>query len=243
MKIEVWSDFVCPFCYIGKRRLETALNNFEHKDEVELVFKSFELDPSAKKKYGENINELIAQKYGITVEKAKESNDQLVEQAKAVGLKYNFDDLIPTNSFDAHRLAHYAKSEGKMNELAERIFKGYFVDSLNISDDKVLAALAGEVGLDSEKALRILESDQYSAEVRNDEESASKFRVGGVPYFVFDNKYAVSGAQPTDLFLDVLNKVKKEELSSPVIELVTKEKDQDKETSNSGNCSDGKCRI
>lgn len=243
MKIEVWSDFVCPFCYIGKRRLETALNNFEHKDEVELVFKSFELDPSAKKKYGENINELIAQKYGITVEKAKESNDQLVEQAKAVGLKYNFDDLIPTNSFDAHRLAHYAKSQGKMNELAERIFKGYFVDSLNISDDKVLAALAGEVGLDSEKALRILESDQYSAEVRNDEESASKFRVGGVPYFVFDNKYAVSGAQPTDLFLDVLNKVKKEELSSPVIELVTKEKDQDKETSNSGNCSAGKCRI
>lgn len=243
MKIEVWSDFVCPFCYIGKRRLETALNNFEYKDEVELVFKSFELDPSAKKKYDENIYELIAKKYGITVEQSKESNDQLVEQAKAVGLNYNFDDLIPTNSFDAHRLAHYAKSEGKMNELSERIFKAYFIDSLNISDHKVLADLAGEVGLDSEKALRILESDQYGAEVRKDEESASKLRVGGVPYFVFNNKYAVSGAQPTELFLDVLNKVKKEELSSPVIELVTKDNHQDKESSNSGNCSGGKCEI
>jgi predicted DsbA family dithiol-disulfide isomerase len=139
MKIEVWSDFVCPFCYIGKRRLEIALEKFEHKDEVELVFKSFELDPSAKKKSDANIHEIIAKKYGISVEQAKASNNQIVAQAKAIGLNYNFEDLIRTNSFDAHRIVYYAKTEGKMNELVERILKAYFVDSLNISDHKVLA--------------------------------------------------------------------------------------------------------
>lgn len=242
MKIEVWSDFVCPFCYIGKRRLEMALNKFEHKGEVELVFRSFELDPTAKKKYDENIHELIAKKYGVTVEQAKASNDKLVMQAKAIGLDYNFDDLIPTNTFDAHRLAHYAKTEGRMNELSERILKAYFVDSLNISDHKVLASLAGEAGLDSDKALKILDSDQYEAEVREDEKNASGLGISGVPYFVFNDKYAVSGAQPPELFLQVLEKVKKEELSSKVTELIAEEH-QDSATSNSGNCSDGKCEI
>ena len=161
MKIEIWSDFVCPFCYIGKRRLESALNQFEYKDEIELVFRSFELDPNSKKKYDENIHEIIAKKYGISVEQAKASNNQIVAQAKDLGLNYNFDDLIPTNTFDAHRLSHYAKTEGKMKELSERILKAYFVDSLNISDHKVLAKLAGEVGLNSDKALKVLESDKY----------------------------------------------------------------------------------
>jgi len=150
MKIEVWSDFVCPFCYIGKRRLEIALEKFEYKDEVELVFKSFELDPSSKKKFDENIHEIIAKKYGIPVEQAKASNNQIVDQAKAIGLNYNFDALIPTNTFDAHRVVQYAKTEGKTNELSERILKAYFIDSLNISDQKVLARLAYEVGLNSE---------------------------------------------------------------------------------------------
>ena len=211
MKIEVWSDFVCPFCYIGKRRLEIALEKFEHKDEVELVFKSFELDPSSKKKFDENIHEIIAKKYGIPVEQAKASNNQLVAQAKALGLNYNFDDLIPTNTFDAHRVVHYAKTEGKVNELAERIFKAYFVDSLNISDHKVLASLAHEVGLNSEKALSILESNQYGEEVRKDEETALKLRISGVPYFLINNKYVVSGAQTPELFLEALEKAREEE--------------------------------
>lgn len=241
MKIEIWSDFVCPFCYIGKRRLEIALNKFEHKDEVELVFKSFELDPSSKKKYDENIHEIIAKKYGISVEQAKASNNQIIDQAKAIGLNYNFDDLIPTNTFDAHRLSHYAKSQGKMNELSERLLKAYFVDSLNISDYKVLANLADEVGLKSEEVLKILETDKYGAEVRKDEESASKLRISGVPYFVFNNKYSVSGAQPSELFLEVLEKVKREELSSKATEFVSADKDNG--DSNVGNCSDGRCKI
>lgn len=113
MKIEVWSDFMCPFCYMGKRRLEIALNKFEHKNEVELVFRSFELDLAAKKKFDGNIHEIIAKKYGISVEQAKASNNQIVEQAKAIGLDYNFDNLIPTNTFDAHRITHYAKQKEK----------------------------------------------------------------------------------------------------------------------------------
>jgi predicted DsbA family dithiol-disulfide isomerase len=238
MKIEVWSDYVCPFCYLGKRRLEIALDKFEHKDEVEIVFRSFELDPSAKKKYEESIHEIIAHKYGIPVEQAKASNNQIVAQAKAVGLNYNFDDLKPTNTFDAHRLSHYAKTEGKLNAISERILKAYFVDSLNISDYKVLAELAAEVGLDRDKALSVLESEQYGEEVRKDEEKASKLRISGVPYFVFNNKYAVSGAQPSEKFLEVLNKVMTEELSAPVVEELTKEKEDE-----AGKCSDGKCNI
>ncbi|GFP77411.1 DsbA family oxidoreductase [Clostridium fungisolvens] len=241
MKIEIWSDFVCPFCYIGKRRLEMALDKFEYKDEVEITFRSFELDPSAQKKYDENIHQLIAKKYGIPVEQAKASNDQLVEQAKTLGLEYNFDTLIPTNTFDAHRLSHYGKSEGKMNELSERILKAYFTDSLDLSDHTVLSKLAGEVGLDSKKALEILSTDQYALDVRKDEERASALRISGVPFFVFNNKYAVSGAQSSDLFLDVLKKVRNEELSSPVIEFLTEKLDKDDSESNT--CSDGKCEI
>lgn len=243
MKIEVWSDFVCPFCYIGKRRLESALNQFEYKDEVELIFRSFELDPNFKNKFDENIHEIIARKYGISIEQAKASNNQIVAQAKAIGLNYNFDDLIPTNTFDAHRLSHYAKTEGKANELAERILKAYFVDSLNISDHKTLAGLAGEVGLDSDEALKVLVSDKYGAEVRKDEENAARFGITGVPYFVFNDKYAVSGAQPPEAFLEVLEKVKKEEVSSEVIELLSEDKAKENENSNLGNCSDGKCEI
>lgn len=241
MKIEIWSDFVCPFCYIGKRRLEIALDKFEHKDEVELIFKSFELDTKAKKQYEENIHELIAKKYGIPVEEAKATNDGIVAQAKAIGLNYNFDTLKPTNTFDAHRLAHYAKEKGKLKELSERILKAYFVEGAYISDYGTLADLASEVGLERREALEILEAGSYSEEVRRDEEKALRLRVNGVPFFVFNDKYAVSGAQPPERFLEVLKKVKKEELSSPLIEFMAK--DNKEESSETEGCSDGKCNI
>lgn len=233
MKIEIWSDFVCPFCYIGKRRLELALDKFKYESDIEIVFRSFELDPNAKKQYKESIHEIISKKYSIPLEQAKASNNQLVEQAKELGLNYNFDDLKPTNTFDAHRLVHYAKAEGKMNELTERLLKAYFVDSLNLSDHTILAKLASEVGLDDNKALTILESDKYTTDVRDDEELASNIGVTGVPFFVFNNKYAVSGAQPPELFLEVLEKVKNETLT---IESQAIDSNQD-------TCSDGKCSI
>lgn len=211
MKIEIWSDFACPFCYIGKRKLEIALNKFQYKDEVELVFRSFELNKESKKKYDGNLNEIISKKYGITLEQAQISNNQIIQQAKEVGLNYNFDNIIPTNTFDAHRLSHYAKAKGKMKELIERILKAYFEEALNISDHKVLANLAGEVGLDRDEAGSVLASDRYEEDVRKDEQMASELKITGVPYFIFNNQYVVSGAQSPDLFLEVLEKVKKED--------------------------------
>jgi predicted DsbA family dithiol-disulfide isomerase len=240
MKIEVWSDFVCPFCYIGKRRLEMALNDFEHKEEVEVVFKSFELDPQSKKKFDESIHEIIAKKYGMPVEQAKGMNNQIVAQAKEIGLNYNFDDMKPTNTFDAHRLAHYAKTEGKMNELSERILKAYFVESKDISDYEVLTKLAEEVGLNRAEALESLETGKYVAEVRKDEEEASKLNITGVPYFVFNGKYAVSGAQPIEVFLRTLKEVKNEEISGSI---QSSENAIDDKKSVSGKCADGKCEI
>jgi len=205
MKIEVWSDYVCPFCYIGKRHLEIALESFERKDDVEVIFRSFELNPMAQKKYEGTIHEIIATKYGITVEQAQASNNQIVAQAKSIGLNYNFDTLMPTNTFDAHRLSHFAKTEGKMNALAERLLKAYFVDSLDISNHTVLADLAAEVGLDRNQALNVLESDQFTEDVRKDEQTAKDLQITGVPYFVFNDHYVVSGAQPTEVFLKVLS--------------------------------------
>lgn len=235
MKIEVWSDFVCPYCYIGKRRLEVALEKFEGKENVELVFKSFELDPYAKKKYDENIYELIAKKYGISLEESKAVNKQIIEQAKELGLNYNFDDLKYTNTFDAHRISQYAKEEGKMNQLAERILKGYFIESLDISNHDVLLGLAKEVGLDSKKVSEVLNSDKYSEYVRNDESAAAKIGVRGVPYFVINDKYAVSGAQPPEVFLEVLEKISKEE-----IEVISPSNNDENQK---GICIDGKCNI
>ena len=240
MKIEVWSDFVCPFCYIGKRRLEMALNEFEHKEEVEVVFKSFELDPRSKKKFDESIHEIIAKKYGISVDQAKASNDQIAAQAREIGLNYNFDDIKPTNTFDAHRLSHYAKTEGKMNELSERILKAYFVETMDISNYEVLTKLAEEVGLNGAKALEVLETETYAAEVRKDEAEASKLNITGVPYFVFNNKYAVSGAQPIEVFLRTLKEIKNEEISASI---QFSENVQDDKKSASGKCVDGKCEI
>ncbi|MDF2869110.1 MAG: Protein-disulfide isomerase DsbC/DsbG [Anaerocolumna sp.] len=207
MKIEIWSDFACPFCYLGKRRLELALEDYEKKDDVEINFRSFELDTAAKKKYDVSLHELIAGKYGISLEEAKASNSQIISQAKEVGLKYNFEDIIPANTFDAHRLAQYAKVKGKGEEITERIFKAYFEESLNISDHQILSGLAAEVGLSKEEALEVLASDRYTEEVRQDQKSAARYAVRGVPYFLIDDKYAVSGAQPTETFLQVLRKL------------------------------------
>ena len=205
MKIEIWSDYVCPFCYIGKRHLELALKSLGLKEDVDIVFRSFELNPMAKKTYEGTIHEIIADKYGLSVAQAKASNDQIVAQAKSVGLNYNFDNLQPTNTFDAHRLTHFAHTEGKMLQLSERLLKAYFVDSLNLSDHETLADLAAEVGINREKALSILSSDQYSDDVRLDEQLATTRRITGVPYFVFNETYELSGAQPVSVFEKVLS--------------------------------------
>jgi predicted DsbA family dithiol-disulfide isomerase len=210
MKIEIWSDFVCPFCYIGKRHLELALGQLPFKDEVEVVYRSFELDPNAPLNPATNIHGLLAEKYGISIEQAKSLNADVAKRAEAVGLTFQFDTMIPTNSFDAHRLAHFAATHGKMYDMAERLFKAYFSESKHIGDHATLAQLAADVGLSHEEALKVLESDEFGKDVRRDEQEGHRLGIRGVPFFVIDRKYAVSGAQPVEVFVDVLEKAQRE---------------------------------
>ncbi|MGV8907009.1 MAG: DsbA family oxidoreductase [Acetobacterium sp.] len=208
MKVEIWSDYVCPFCYIGERRLALALEKTGMQENVEVVFNSFELDPNAKKSYDENINQLMAKKYGMSMEQATAANNNMIKTAKEVGLDFNFGNLKPTNTFDAHRLSHYAKDKGKLNEYTEAVMKSYFTDSLNISDFEVLTSIATEVGLDRAEALNILESSAFTEEVRNDESNAYSRKINGVPYFLFNGTEAVNGAQTVDTFVAVIEGLK-----------------------------------
>ncbi|THE12719.1 DsbA family oxidoreductase [Bacillus timonensis] len=215
MKIEVWSDFVCPFCYVGKRRLEQALEQFPHREQVEVEFKSFELDPNAKPYSGQSIHELLASKYGTSVEQAKQMNENVGEQAAGVGLNYNFDTMKHTNTFDAHRLAKFAATEGKEKEMTEILLHSYFEEGKLISDHEVLADLAESVGLDRQATLDVLKDEKkFANDVRIDESLAQQIGVTGVPFFVINQKYAISGAQPTSTFLGALQQVWTEENSA-----------------------------
>ncbi|MED5052812.1 DsbA family oxidoreductase [Anoxybacillus rupiensis] len=214
MKIEVWSDFVCPFCYIGKRRLEQAIEQLSYKDQIEVIFRSFELDPNAKTQDDMTIVEHLAEKYGISTEEAKRMTDNVAKQAESVGLVFRFEKMKPLNTFDAHRLAQYAKKQGKMSEMAEKLFYAYFTDSREISDHHVLAELAEAIGLKGEEVKQMLKTEQHAEEVRSDEAEAQRFGVRAVPFFVVNRQYAISGAQPTEIFVQVLQKAWGEQQSS-----------------------------
>lgn len=234
MKVEIWSDFMCPFCYIGKCRFESALEQFPHKDQVEVVYRSFELDPNASYKPGVSMDELLAAKYGMSIEQAKAANANVTQQAASVGLTYHMDRVIPANSFDAHRLVHFAAQHGKMKDMTERLFRAYFTDAENLEDKNLLADLAAEVGLEREQAMAVLESDAFQSEVRADEAAATNLGIRGVPFFVLGGKYAVSGAQPLEVFTDALDKAYRE--ANPLV--MVNESD-----SNDGMCADGSCDL
>lgn len=208
MKVEIWSDIMCPFCYIGKRRFEAALEQFEGKEEVEIVYRSFELDPHAERDIEESVHEMLARKYNMPVEQAKSMNANVAAQAQSLGLDYQFDTMKLTNTFDAHRLIHFAAQFGKMEQMKERLLKAYFTDSLHVGDKETLVTLAAEIGLDADAALKMLESDEFADRVRADEQAAAKLGIRGVPFFVIDRKYGVSGAQPSEVFLEALNKAR-----------------------------------
>ncbi|CAH2717022.1 hypothetical protein BACCIP111895_04211 [Neobacillus rhizosphaerae] len=236
MKIEVWSDYVCPFCYIGKRRLEEALEQFPNKDQVEVEFKSFELDPNSPKNIGQNIHEVLAKKYGMSIEQARQANQGVGQQAATVGLTFNFDEMKPTNTFDAHRLAKFAKTQGKEALVSEKLLQAYFTDSKHIGEDKTLTDIAESAGLNRQEVLNVLnDKNAYANDVRQDESLAQQYGVRGVPYFVINQKYAISGAQPTETFIGALKKVWQEESASPVL--------QDLSTNEDASCADGNCII
>jgi predicted DsbA family dithiol-disulfide isomerase len=207
MLIEIWSDIICPYCYIGKRRLEEALAKFQHKEEVKIEYRSFELNPDAKVHYDEDNIELLSKKYGTSKEQIKAMNLQLTEQAKEVGLTYYLDKIKATNTLNAHRLIQFAKQFGKENEMVERLFKAYFTEVRHVGETKTLIELAAEIGLDQQKVQLMLNSNEYEANVREQEQDAQQIGVTGVPFYVINRKYAISGAQPSDVFLEVMEKV------------------------------------
>jgi predicted DsbA family dithiol-disulfide isomerase len=210
MKIEIWSDIVCPFCVIGKRQLEAALAQYPQREQVQVIWHSFELDPHAKKDFGMDIYDVLSHKYGMSKAQARDNTERLSLQAKGLGLTFNMDKVIPTNSFDAHRLAHLATEHGKGNEAHERLFSAYFTEGKNISDHATLLTIGIQLGLDDAAVNNMLTSDQYSYEVRQDEQEAQNLGIRGVPFFLIDRTYAVSGAQGTQAFLETLIKISTE---------------------------------
>jgi len=206
MKVEIWSDIMCPFCYIGKRRFETALQQFPGKEDIEIVWKSFQLNPSIKTEAGKNINEYLADTKGWTIEYAKQMNAHVTNMAKEMGLHYDFDKAIVANSFDAHRLIQLAKANRKGDEMEERLFKAYFTEGKNTADHTTLIQLGTEIGLDPATIKKVLASNEYADKVEQDIYEAQQIGVRGVPYFVLNDRYAVSGAQASETFLGALNK-------------------------------------
>ncbi|MCF7925529.1 MAG: DsbA family oxidoreductase [Candidatus Izimaplasma sp.] len=211
MKIELWSDFACPFCYIGKTRFENALAKFPHKEHVEVIYKAYQLNPNAPKKMTSSPAEAFAKGHGMTVDKAKERFTMFTENAKTVGLEYHYDVIQMTNTFDAHRLAKWANKQNKEPEITARFMKAYFTEGKNLSDVETLVELTKEIGLKGDKAREILNTDTYSDTVKSQITEGRQVGVQGVPFFVLNRKYGVSGAQQEEYFTQVLEKLWEEE--------------------------------
>jgi predicted DsbA family dithiol-disulfide isomerase len=210
MKIEIWSDIMCPFCYIGKRKFEMALQSFPHKSDVEVEWKSFQLNPDLKTNPDKKVHEYLAEAKGWSLEHTKEMNVHVSQIAEAVGLKYNLEDAVIANSFDAHRFLHLAKKLGLQNEAEERLFEAYFTEGKNTADHQTLIQLGVDIGIAAEETKQLLKSNMYSNEVNQDILEAHQIGVRGVPFFVLDRKYAISGAQESSVFLNALNELRKE---------------------------------
>jgi protein disulfide-isomerase len=207
MKVEIWSDIMCPFCYIGKRHYEAALKQFSDSNKIELEWHSFQLDPNIPKQTEKvSVYKYLADRKGMSVEQSKQMHGNVVEMAKAAGLTYDFDKAVVANSFDAHRLIQLAKKNHLGDEAEERLFKAYFTEGKDMGNHQTLIELGKEIGLNEAEVKEVLESDAFTAEVNKDVQEAQHIGVTGVPFFVFDRKYALSGAQPSSAFLDVLNK-------------------------------------
>ena len=208
LRVDVWSDVACPWCYVGKRRLESALAAFPHAAEVEVVWHAFELDPGAPRTQPEGVSMAarLAKKYGNTVPEAEVMIQHMADTGKADGLDLRFDRIKPGNTFDAHRLIRLGQEHGKQDAVKERLLRAYFTEGEPVGDKAVLAQLGVSAGLDADVVTALLESDLYAEEVREEEAEAATIGIRGVPFFLFNEKYAVSGAQPKEALLAVLEK-------------------------------------
>ncbi|MBB3155562.1 putative DsbA family dithiol-disulfide isomerase [Paenibacillus endophyticus] len=239
MKIEVWSDVMCPLCYIGKTNLEIALEQFEHKAEVELVYRPFQLFPNAPSNTGKDYYSWTAEVHGggMSTEYVREGNKSVVKMAKDIGLTYNLDTMIPSNTSDALRVAVYAQEHNKAGEWMTQVYKAYFTDSTDIGDHETLARLAGESGLHAQEVLDMLSSDKYKDTVKKERHLGSRLGITGTPFYIFNDKYAVSGVRPSGVFLELLEQVWREEHPLQMIDLGSTG------DSEGGLCGDGVCKI
>lgn len=206
MKVNIWSDVRCPFCYIGKRKFEKALENFPHKDSIDVVWHSYQLDPNLETNPDSSTLEYFTKTKGVSADQARQMLSHATSMAKEVGLDFYLEDSILANSFNAHRLIQFAKTKGLGNAIEEALFKAHFTDKQNIDDKKILAEIGASIGLDKEEVVEILASDAFEQEVKQDELAARKIGVQGVPFFVVNNKYGISGAQSSEVFLETLEK-------------------------------------
>ena len=197
---------VCPWCYLGKRRFEQGLGEFAHRDDVEVTYRSFELDPDVPKGVTTPTIELLGSKYGMSAERVDAMQRQMEERAEADGLTFRMAGLRSGNTRDAHRLLQLAKARGRQEDLAERLHRAYFTEQSSIFDHAALTRLAEQAGLDADEAAKVLASEEYEAEVDTDEAMAHSLGVTGVPFFVIDRRYGVSGAQPAEVITEVLDR-------------------------------------
>ena len=212
LRIDVWSDIACPWCWVGKRHLETALSNVGPDIEANVVWRAFELNPQAPASVSTELSyaQRLGRKYGVSDQEAAQMIDRMTGVGKDVGLEFRFDRIRPTNTFDAHRLVHWAHTVGSQEVLKERLFRAYMSEGALLSDREILVAQAAEVGLDADEARRVLSDGAYETEVRQDEGMAQQLMIQGVPFFVLGGRYAISGAQPASVLQDALRQVERE---------------------------------
>jgi predicted DsbA family dithiol-disulfide isomerase len=220
LRVDIWSDIACPWCYVGKRRFEKASAEFSGRSEVEVIWRAFELDPGAPRLRDKSSSYAarLAKKYGVPVARAEAMISHMTDVAAAEGLDFRFDRIQSGNTFDAHRLLHLAGERGKQDALKERLLRAYFTEGEPIGEPQALVRLATEVGLDTDEVAATLASDALSREVRADEDEARALGVNGVPFFVFAGRYGVSGAQPPEVLLRVLARTFEESVPSTKLE-------------------------
>jgi predicted DsbA family dithiol-disulfide isomerase len=216
--VEIWSDIACPWCYVGKRRFEAALAGYEHRDDVTVTWRSFELDPGAPPERGVSGAEHLAAKYGFSVEQAQSRQAQLAALAAEDGLDLRFDRVRGGNTFDAHRLVHLAAAHGMQDAMEERLMRAYLSEGELISDHATLARLAAEVGLPAGEVAELLAGERFAAEVRDDERTGAALGITGVPFFVVDRAFGASGAQPPEVLRGLLDRAWE---ARPAVEVVT----------------------
>ena len=240
MLVEIWSDVVCPWCAIGKARFERALADAPYRDEVEVVWRSFELDPHAPPTRDGDYATMLATKYRATRDQAQAMIDRMVDTAAGEGLAFDFDIAKPGNTFDAHRVLHLARDRGRQIAVKDRFLRGYHSEGAAIGDHATITRLAAEAGLDAVEVGEVLASDRYADAVRADEEQAYEYGCSGVPFFVLDRRFAIPGAQPVDVMRQALDRA---HAAGGPLEVVTSAGGQDHAHRAGDACADGACAI